>query len=453
MVEAEARAAKPTRRRGWKSRLIAILIGLSPLLLLEAFLQATNYGGGRHVDFVAESPAFVVNDGVVSLAPERRSYLRTRPFAAEKPTGTIRIFVVGDSSAYGFTFMGDRDPEGKQVVLPRPYAVLLEESLRDRHPERKFEVLNCGACGCATYRLKGLARELLRYSPDVMVFLAGSSEFLESRLFKDWERVREQVGFLAHVKSLTLARDLLRKARGGNTNHRKTVKNDSPFLPILDEDVIRGPFEVEALLEHSEFNLREIVEACREASVPLVLCTVPSNLRIPPRVLLHEIPKAKQVALADVSDEQTARFEEAFSRAGELVDAGRFDQALEYLGSARLRLADDPRIAGLHFISACAFEGREDWEQARRFYVLAKDRDPYLWRATSGFNEIVRELAERPGVHLADLEKSFRQALPDGIPDSRLFFDRNHPRPAGHRLIAEKLVEVLESHHLVNDGS
>jgi len=451
-IETSPKQSPWTRRGGLRPRLLAVLIGLSPFLLLEVFLQAAGYGSDSFGTFVADRAFFVQEGGLVSLASERRSYMRTRPFTAEKPAGTTRIIVVGDSSAFGFTHAGNCDEQGNPVVLSRPYPVLLQESLKARYPGERLEVINCGACGCGTFRLKGLVREVLQFSPDVLIFMAGSSEFLESRLFKDWEQVRGKLGFLWHFKTLALARDLLRKIRMGTEERRRTVTHDSPFLPVLEEDVVRGPYEVEALLEHSQWNLAEIVNACREISVPLVLCTVPSSLRVPPGAMLHHMPKAEEIVLADVPREQTARFLEAYHDSAALVDAGKFEEALDLLEPARRQFADDPRISGLYYITARAFEGLEDWKQARFFYVLAKDRDPYIWRALSGFNEIIRELAGEPGVYLEDLEISFELAVPDGIPDRRLFFDRNHPREVGHALIARELTQLLESKQLVSGG-
>lgn len=66
-------------------------------------------------------------------------------------------------------------------------------------------------------------------------------------------------------------------------------------------------------------------------------------------------------------------------------------------------------------------------------------------RALDAWNEAVRRMArERPGIFLADFERLFERAVPDRIPDDRLFLDNCHPRPLAHRLMAGELYRVLE---------
>lgn len=441
----------PTRHEWRRPRLVAVLIGLSPFLLLELILQVVGYGSHSFDTFVPDQPFFVQEGGLVLPAPGRRSYFQPKPFTAEKAAGTTRIAVVGDSVTFGFTHVCNRDEDGNPILLPRPYPVLLQESLSARFPGERVEVLNCGACGCASFRLKDLTREVVQFSPDLVIYLAGTSEMLESRLFKDWEQVREKVGFLSQVKTLTLARRLLRTVRMETGAGREVVTYDSPFLPVLDEDIVRGPHEIDALLDHSAHNLREVCGICEEAEVPLVLCTVPANLRVPPTAMLHRMPKAKELVLQDMPRERTARFEEEFSGAEVLIDTGHCREALKKLEAARQDFADDPRIAEYFYLTARACEGLGNWPEARRFFMLAKDRDPCVFRVLGRFNEIVRTLAGEDGVHLVDLELSFEEAVPDGIPDYRLFFDFSHPREAGHQIIAREIEDVLVAAHLVGN--
>ncbi len=101
-------------------------------------------------------------------------------------------------------------------------------------------------------------------------------------------------------------------------------------------------------------------------------------------------------------------------------------------------------MAKLHFLEGRAREGLGDWMSARRAYIRAKDRDPFVWRILDGANETFRRLSAEEGVLLADIELAFICALPDGIPDGRLFYDYCHFRPEGHAITARELMAVME---------
>jgi hypothetical protein len=450
------------RRGGCRSRLIAVAIGLSPLLLLEIALHLQGYGNDVVRVFGPEIPVFVRNGEMMELAPEHRGQFRTEPFLAEKAPGTTRIIVVGDSTAYGVTWAGNRDEDGRTIVLPDPYPVLLERALAQEVPDRSFEVINCGGWACATYRLQRVVREVVTYSPDLVIFMAGSSDFLEFRLIGDWRKAHPLwAGLQRHWKTLTLARNLLRDAQGrpdrseegkdggedplgSRSTPGETVAFHATDLPILPTDVVRNREEVEQMLADSAQNIGAIVKMCQEQSVPLILCTVPANLRMHPSTDTCRDQKLARLMLEGLSEKISIRFGRVADRVTSLVNAGEFRQALTLLGQTRLEFSDDPRVSLLHFLEGRAHESLGDWKSARRAFIRAKDRDPFIWRFLDGANEAVRRLSDQEGVLLADVERAFMLALPDGIPDGRLFYDYCHFRPVGHAITVRELMAVME---------
>src|SRR6187402_1152324 len=93
------RSARP-RAKAVTFRLLAILLGLSPLLLCELALhvlgigQATDYDD-PFVGFSAIQPLFVNNEsaGRYEIAPARLEHFCADSFAANKPAKEFRIFV------------------------------------------------------------------------------------------------------------------------------------------------------------------------------------------------------------------------------------------------------------------------------------------------------------------------------------------------------------------------
>lgn len=85
--------------------------------------------------------------------------LRGGPITLEKPAGTKRILVLGDSYAFGFG-VDEKDTISAQ----------LEVSIREKNP--KVQVLNMGVPGYQTAQEeKVLRRDGLRFSPDVVVLV------------------------------------------------------------------------------------------------------------------------------------------------------------------------------------------------------------------------------------------------------------------------------------------
>ena len=82
-----------------------------------------------------------------------------RDYAIEKPTGTFRILVLGDSVTFG---------HGTRSDTTYPY--LLEQRLREWRPEIKWQVWNLGVPGYATSQeLAYLQRVGERYAPDLVI--------------------------------------------------------------------------------------------------------------------------------------------------------------------------------------------------------------------------------------------------------------------------------------------
>jgi lysophospholipase L1-like esterase len=93
------------------------------------------------------------------LVENNRFDFRERDFAVPKPPGVFRIMILGDSLTWGAGLA----PEER-------YGNLLEKSLNDAYPPRKFEVLNFGILGGPTTEERDVLR---RYKdlvqPDLIV--------------------------------------------------------------------------------------------------------------------------------------------------------------------------------------------------------------------------------------------------------------------------------------------
>ena len=120
-------------------------------------------------------PAFFIARDAHTLETNDRYAWRSMPralardplafrMARHKPANTTRIFILGESAAQGFP-----DPAFG-------FGRALEVLLRTRHPERRFEIVNTAMTAVNSHAVCEIARECLRYEPDLFILYCGNNE-------------------------------------------------------------------------------------------------------------------------------------------------------------------------------------------------------------------------------------------------------------------------------------
>jgi lysophospholipase L1-like esterase len=95
-----------------------------------------------------------------------------------KPAGTVRIFFAGGSAAYGCEgLFKNLDPDWARLYNRDLIDVYLEKKLRERHPERQWEVVNVATNEFRMHQHLALFyTRLLRYRPDLVIFMDGHND-------------------------------------------------------------------------------------------------------------------------------------------------------------------------------------------------------------------------------------------------------------------------------------
>src|SRR5262245_61750664 len=107
-------------------------------------------------------------DGQWRFKTNNKGFRDDKDYAYAKPTGTLRVLLLGDSHTAGF-----------EVDQDKTYASVLERSLAERGV--RAEVLNTGISGFGTAEeLAYLENEGLRYAPDVIVVAFFANDFSDS---------------------------------------------------------------------------------------------------------------------------------------------------------------------------------------------------------------------------------------------------------------------------------
>lgn len=425
-----------TRRRLWLLRLAALALSLTPLLLAEAVLRGIEAEATEAVDvdplvdLHQLRPLFVLNDasGRWEIPAERYNFFRPESFAAEKPPGSRRIFVLGGSTV-----------QGRPYATETSFTTWLRLRLQAASPETQFEVVNCGGVSYASYRLAKILSEVLPHQPDLIVIYSGHNEFLEDREYtqvREVGPVRRRIATAASkIRLVTWIREQLKPASRPATVLAGEVDTRLDHPGGLDR-YVRDPAWRAGVEIHFSETLQSMIEASAAAHIPVVLCVPASEL--------VNTPPFKVASIFESSDPRADRFDAHWNQATE--SAATVAQRLAAC-DACLRL--DPDHAGANYIAGRLKYEKGETDEARRLLRNARDLDVCPLRATTSIVESVVSLAHQHGLPMIATESLLDQRnregirLPDGISDPEFFLDHVHPSIAGHQLIGRALFDEI----------
>ena len=371
---------KLSGRRLWLMRLAAAT--LVPLVILgavELSLRLVGYGyqtsyflpskiAGQN--FLLPNPKFAYRFFPPALA---RAPLPLR-MLTEKPANTYRIFLFGESAAFG-----DPDPA---------YGVgrYLEKLLTERYPGTDFEVVCVAMVAINSHAILPIARECAELDGDLWIVYMGNNEMIgaygpgtvfgtkaprlgivRTILALKATRIGQLMdSLLAGVRSTSAAPE----AWGGIGMFSKNqLRHD-------DKGRLRA-------YENLKGNLADILSVGQQAGVPIILSTVASNLRdCAPFASLH----ASGLAAAELSV-----WDKLYQEGLAWEAAGSYSNALITYSNAA---AIDAEFAELQFRIGTCHLALTNRAAAQRAFVAARDYDVLSVRADSRLNQIVLDAAK-----------------------------------------------------------
>ena len=342
--------------------------------------------------------------------------------AARKPEGTYRIFLLGESAAYG-------DPDPSFGV-----GRYLEALLETRYPATDFEVVCVAIAAINSHVLLPIARECARHDGDMWIVYMGNNEMIGP--YGAGTVFGEQapgLGFVRTVLALKTTRlgqlldQLVTVARGGSSvppswdGINMFSKN-----PLGHDDPKRR-----RTYENFRGNLYDILAAGKNAGVPVILSTVAVNLK--------DCAPFASLPAPGLEPAQSAERERLLKEGAALEAGGFFQAALDLYQQAA---AIDAGFAELQFrIGTCQL-ALDDRAAARQSFERARDLDGLAVRADTRINRIIKDaMPEANGV---DAEEQLSGRTPGGIPGEELFYEHVHFTMAGNELLARILAEKVE---------
>jgi tetratricopeptide (TPR) repeat protein len=346
----------PRKRMGFRLAAVVVL----PVLvfgLFEGCLRLAGYGydtsffkkvriGGG--DFLVNNDNFVLR----FFPPQLARLPAALRMEAEKPPGTCRIFVLGESAA-----LGDPSPS---------YGAgrCLQALLSERFPGRKFEVVNVAITAINSHAIVPIARECARQQGDFWVIYMGNNEmvgpFGAASVFGDqappWWIARCSLALQkARTGQLLLA--LARHVKGENTD----TASWGGMQMFLGHELPPNDPRKETVYRNFRKNLHDIVRAGLDSGAQTILNTVAVNLKdCPP---FASLPSNSP---ANCADAEYRRAQNLLMSGNTAAAAAEFQQAcdddtLPFRADSRVnaiirQTAKEEKNAGLIFCDAAAPE-------------------------------------------------------------------------------------------------
>lgn len=401
---------------------------LSPVALLAAIeLLLRLYGlGGLPPLFrpVTKTPAGTLMIADVSKArsyffanPDRPGYNDVYTFMMPKPTNTFRVLMAGGSAVRGY-------PQPRSLGM----SSFLQSILQDVWPDRNVEIINVGATAIASFPMMEMAIEGLYCDPDLVVVYSGHNEFFGAYGVASINRAGAYPVMLKmHRRLRSFA---LVQAADRLLSHRGKAE-DRTLMEIMVGQQFTAPdsWRREAAARNLATHVSEVIEACKARSIPVMVCTLPSNERDLAPIGLDDEPGSSP----------SATDAEILSHGA----AAATTSPKEALGILEQYLATNPDNARAHYYLGKALENLDQDAEAHSQFLLARDLDTMPWRATSLSQSNLLAAARDHGALVCDVESAFREASPSGGIGWELMDDHVHPALPGQALAAFAMVKRL----------
>jgi tetratricopeptide (TPR) repeat protein len=422
--------------RRWCFRFVALLIPLFLLALLELALRLAGYCYPTHfllADRLNGQKVLRDNQqfGWRFFPPAIARTTRPVVLSPVKPPQTCRIYVFGESAAFG-------DPS-PAFGLPR----MLEVLLRNRYPSVNFEVINAAMTAINSNVILPIAKDCAHGDGDVWVLYMGNNEVVGP--FGGGTVFGPQASSLASIRAsiwfkATKIGQLLASLSETLRKKKSSQPSNISLELFLDQKIRHDDPRMEKVYAHFSRNLADILETGTHAGAKIVVSTVAVNLKdCAPFSSLHR---------PDFSDGQKAEWERVYQAGINAEQSGKISEAREaYNQAAKI----DDQWADLQFRQGGLHWAAGEFTNALQHFNLARDYDALRFRADTRINEILRRSCTNrlsDGIAFLDGEALLAQHSAHGVPGNELFYEHVHLNFTGNywlaRGIAEQITDVLK---------
>lgn len=343
-----------------------------------------------------------------------------------KPEGVFRVMVFGESAAEGWLGQG--------------FPAWMERMAQSSDAGEKVEIINLAVPSTHSSAIRSWYFTAIEMGPDLVILYIGNNEI-------DWyspaNPKSHPLAFAAlsrlrlHSRAFFLLVSFIHRQEQGFLLAGESLLSAAATMekPILTKK------RRERAMALYRYNLRDMIEAARSKSIPVVLVSPAANLR--------DWPPIKSYHHRELSAGEMEEFNGLLSQGEKALAKGEATKAAEILGAA---VSLDPTFARSHYLLAKALEARRQTRDAYSQYQEARQWDDIYLRAPSSYIAVTRELAGETGALFIDLDRKLAAASPSGVAGFDFFIDGYHFKPRGNYEVARAIINELAGHGLWPPG-
>jgi len=363
------------------------------LILVEIILHCCHYGYDTHL-FVEDKTGkyYYLNPEISQkyfTVQGNATKGNIELFPKEKKAGTLRFFVLGESSSVGFPYMHNG-----------AFSRMLKYRLQLEYPTVNFEIINLSLTAVSSYTLYDFSKQLVNYQPDAILIYAGHNEYYGALGVASSSSIGRNplwVRMMMTLKEYKLGQLTFRIAAKIKGTDKRTTDYSLTLMERMahDQSIPYNSNLYHQGIQQFNSNMREMLNLFNQRHIPVYI----SNL---------------------VYNQKNLK---------------------PFISST------DNFSAAKQFQKGNAAYAQKDFTSAKSHYILAKEYDRLRFRAPEMINTLIKSYAGKgSNVYLVDALHEFEIQSPHTILDSTLLLEHVHPNLAGQRLISDAFyVELKKS--------
>jgi tetratricopeptide (TPR) repeat protein len=370
---------------------IAILLPFIVLILVNIILYLCHYGYDTKL-FVEDKTGmyYYLNPEISKkyfTIQENATQGNNELFLKKKRPGTIRFFVLGESSSVGFPYMHNG-----------AFTRMLKYRLQFAYPTINFEIINLSLTAVNSYTLFDFSKQLINYQPDAILIYAGHNEYYgalgvasSSFIGRNPNWVRLMLG----VKEFKLGQLISRLGARLKGTDAKTTDYSLTLMERMahDQSISYNSNEFKQGIHQFDFNMTALLKLFSSRNIPVFISNLVYNQK-------------------DIKP---------------------------FISSTGQYSAEN------QFCSGNIAYAKGDYLSAKKHYQLAKEYDELPFRAPEMMNILIKKYAkEIKNVHFVDAVTEFELNSPHGIMDSTLLLEHVHPNLTGQQLLSDAFYKELD---------
>lgn len=365
------------------------------LLVLEGALRL--FGYGHDLSVFTEDPArkgyLVLNQHASKryfANQKNATYGNAEPFTTKKKPGTLRLFVLGESTTIGYPYMNNGS-----------FHRWLQYRLSQTYPERDFEIINLALTAVNSFTVLDFGRAALEYEPDAVLVYTGHNEYYGAMgvaATKGIGHSRMLARLLMKLRGLRLtqliasAADQISEMVSGE---KVDLRENLMKRMAAEQQIAFGSEEYQAGLDQFRANMDELAALTSARGVPLLISNLVSN-------------EKDLKPFISIPDKQR-------------------------------------KSADAHYRVGIQLYQQANYKDARKAFVQAKELDALRFRAPEALNKIINDIAHaHKGVTLVDTRDLFEKHSVGGILGNETLLEHVHPNLPGYAMLSEAFYQSLK---------